>query len=85
MALYPECRVVLEGSGAVVTTLPPFASWPPVDSKLHLEINGGGVVKYKVEGYETHVHTIGQVVDPPGSPKPVGVECYTKMIVSVVP
>ena len=77
--------MVLEGSGAAVVSLPPFTSWPPVSSVLYLTVDGDTEVAYKVEDYETYAHVITQIVNPPGSPDVVGVECYAKMIVSVVP
>ncbi len=73
----------MEGTGVVVTTLPPFTSVPVVDQELALTINSGGEVVYKIEVIRWHVHTISQ--SGPVFPTKVGVNAYVDLIVSVVP
>ena len=73
----------MEGTGAVVCTLPPFASLPAADDEFGVSENGGGETTYKVESRSHHVHIVTQAVEE-GSPSKTGHECYVILIVSVV-
>ncbi len=80
--LNPSVRVVMEGTGVVVTLLPPFTSVPVVNQELSLSANGGAETIYKIESVRWYVQTVSQ--SGPVFPTKVGVNAYVDLIVSVV-
>ena len=81
--LSPSVRIVIEGTGEAVATLPPFTSLPEIDQELALTLNGDPEVVYKVEDVRWNVQTVHQI--DPSFPTKTGVNAYVELIVSVVP
>ncbi len=81
--LNPSVRIVMEGTGVVVTTLPPFTSVPVVNQEIALTEDGDPETVYKVESVRWYVHTVSQSGE--GFPTQVGVNAHLDIIVSVVP
>ena len=76
-------RVRAQGTGDLITSLPPFLTCPAVGDGLVLTINGGHPVTYEVEERNFLVDVLS--FESPEAPTKTGITSYIDLIVSVVP